>query len=126
MLLSSKAAEKRKVDKLYLLLSVMAVILIAIIGMFLLKAEDVSKSYIEPVENISSENISEDATSNMVNINTASKEELMLLNGIGEAKAESIIAYRKANPFKTTKEITNVKGIGDSIYELISDYICVE
>ena len=58
-----------------------------------------------------------------VNINTASKEELMSLKGIGAAKAEAIIAAR---PFKSTDEIKKVKGIGESIYNDIKDEIIVK
>jgi competence protein ComEA len=49
-----------------------------------------------------------------VNINTASKEELMSLKGIGETKAEAIIKHRKSHgKFKTVQELTAVKGLGD-------------
>ena len=58
-----------------------------------------------------------------VNINTASKEELMSLKGIGEAKAQAII---DARPFKMPEDIKNVKGISDKIYERIKAEIVVE
>jgi competence protein ComEA len=64
-------------------------------------------------------------TSSKVNINTATKEELMNLSGIGESKAIAIIAYRENQKFTTIEEITNVSGIGDSIYEKIKDNITV-
>ncbi|WP_390885771.1 ComEA family DNA-binding protein [Campylobacter lanienae] len=54
-----------------------------------------------------------------ININTANKNELMELPGIGEGKANAIIEYRAKNKFKTIDEIKNVSGIGDKIYENI-------
>ena len=61
---------------------------------------------------------------NKVNINTASKEELDTLPGIGESTANKIINYRKENgKFKTIEEIKEVSGIGDSKFEDIKDLI---
>lgn len=48
-----------------------------------------------------------------VNINTATKDELIAIPGIGPAKAQAILDYRKTNgPFKSVDDLKNVKGIG--------------
>ncbi|MBQ2745301.1 MAG: helix-hairpin-helix domain-containing protein [Lachnospiraceae bacterium] len=61
----------------------------------------------------------------LVNINTATKEELMTLPGIGESKAESIIAYRQENGgFKTIEDIMKISGIKDAAFSKIKNYIC--
>ena len=62
---------------------------------------------------------------NKVSLNHATKEELMKLSGIGEAKAVAIIEYRQNKNFESTEEIMNIKGIGKSIYEKIKDDISI-
>ena len=60
----------------------------------------------------------------IININTASAEDLSLLPGIGPALAERIIAYRQtAGSFQTIEDLLNVKGIGNTIFSRISKYI---
>ena len=62
--------------------------------------------------------------SSKISINSATKEELMSLPSIGEAKANAIIEYRQKNRlFKKIEDIKNVKGIGNALYEKIKDYI---
>ena len=66
------------------------------------------------------------ASGDKVNLNTASKEELMTLAGIGEAKAESIIRYREEHGnFRTTEDIKNVDGIKDGVFNKVKDQITV-
>ncbi|MBE6026993.1 MAG: hypothetical protein E7227_00115 [Clostridiales bacterium] len=59
----------------------------------------------------------------LVNINTATPDELKTLNGIGDAIAERIVEYRSSNAFKSKEDIMSVKGIGKGIYEKIKDHI---
>jgi competence protein ComEA len=61
----------------------------------------------------------------LVNINTASINELTSLTGIGESKALAIVAYRTKTPFKSIEELKNISGIGDSLYAKIKDNITV-
>ena len=62
-----------------------------------------------------------------VNINTASKDELMTLDGIGEAYADRIIEFRDKNgPFQNPEDLLKVKGIGEKTYEMNKDRIVVK
>lgn len=68
----------------------------------------------------------EEKNNDLININTASKEELMTLSGVGESKANSIIEYREQKGlFESINDITNVSGIGEAMYEKIKDHITV-
>ena len=62
----------------------------------------------------------------LVDINTASQEELEGLPGIGPTLAQAIIAYREENgPFARIEDIVNVSGIGSATYEDLKDLITV-
>lgn len=61
-----------------------------------------------------------------VNINVATKEELMELSGIGESTADKIIEYRKSQRFLEIEDIMNVSGIGKSKYDKIKEDIYVD
>ena len=61
-----------------------------------------------------------------VNINTANKEKLETLPGIGETTAQKIIEYIEQNwKFKTIEDLKNVSGIGDAKFNSLKDKIIV-
>lgn len=62
-----------------------------------------------------------------VNLNTATKDELMRLDHIGEVKAERIIQYRESNGnFEVIEDIMKIDGIGKKTFNKLKDYITVE
>lgn len=68
----------------------------------------------------------EQAGESSVNLNTATREELMTLPGIGEAKADAVIAYREENGgFSSPEEIMNISGIKEAVFSQIKDRITV-
>ena len=67
---------------------------------------------------------SSSSNTDVININTANKEQLMKISGVGKTKAEVIIAHREKNgDFKKKEDITKVRGIGKSTFEKIKDKI---
>lgn len=67
-----------------------------------------------------------EADGGLVNINTASSEQLCTLSGIGKSKAEAVIAYRNEHgAFARTEDIMKVAGIKQSGYDKIKDQITV-
>lgn len=73
---------------------------------------------------ITEDTTKEPTTQEKISLNTATKEQLMTLPNIGEAKAEDIIAYRTKNGnFTTIEDIMKVSGIGESIFAKIKENI---
>ena len=67
-----------------------------------------------------------DTEDSLININTASREQLESLPGIGESRAGDIIAYREANgPFQSIEDIQKISGIKSAIFAKIKDLITV-
>ncbi len=61
-----------------------------------------------------------------VNLNTATKEELDGVNGIGPVKAQAILDHRKKNgPFKSVNDLQNVKGFGDKSVDKVRSELTV-
>lgn len=96
-----------------------------------ISTEEIKKKIDEDILSVDKNNDAEETheenkkeDTKLVNINTASKEELLTINGIGESKAESIIKYREENgEFKAIEEIENVPGIGEALFEKVKEYI---
>lgn len=66
------------------------------------------------------------SVSDKININTAAKEELMTLSGIGASKAESILKYRQEHGnFQNIEELKKIEGIKDGVFNKIKDDITV-
>lgn len=67
-----------------------------------------------------------DKVSSVVNINTATKDELMTLRGVGESMAEKIIEYRENNgDFDKIEELKLISGMGESKFNMIKDFVVV-
>ena len=65
--------------------------------------------------------------SGRINLNTATVEDLCALNGIGESKAEAIIAYRmEIGAYKSIEQLKEVTGIGESLFNKIKSSVYIE
>ncbi|WP_073997758.1 ComEA family DNA-binding protein [Anaerococcus urinomassiliensis] len=100
-----------------------------------MKLEDEMKIYIPSIYEVSSDDAndtipiitsdSNDSSKNKVDINKASKEELMTLPNIGDKRADSILEYRESNKFESIEDLKNVNGIGEKFYQSLKDLITV-
>ena len=66
-----------------------------------------------------------DENNKLININTASLEDLIKIDGIGESKAEAIIKYRNEHLFTNLEELKNINGIGESTYNKIKESLTI-
>ena len=91
------------------------------------REENKSKDVIRIPTNVDSKSsLSDTSDSKLININTATKEELMSLSGVGESKASLIIKYRETNgAFSSIEEIMNITGIKEGLFNKVKDSICV-
>lgn len=61
-----------------------------------------------------------------INLNTCTAQELMMIDKIGETRANAIIAYREhLGGYTSVEQLKNISGIGDSIYNAIAPYVTV-
>lgn len=100
-----------------------------VIETFNITSDDTSNIEVpsKDVDNIeNTENIESDIINEKIDINTASKEELMSIKGIGAKTADNIISYRENTPFTNIEDIKNVKNIGEKNYIKIEPYIMVK
>lgn len=126
--------------RITIVLTIICITIITAIGTIMLRMESKSTIAVETTESsndteqaIDKINSSETEKTKyspeihgLININTANKETLMLLDGIGEIKAAAIINYRTQKQFSSVSDIMNIKGIGEKTYEKIKDKICVK
>ena len=93
------------------------------------EAQDGQQIYVPSIEEASGGEASEagvpaEASDGKMNLNTAAKEQLMTLTGIGEAKAAAIIRYREENGgFRSIEELMEVEGIKEGVFNKIKDQI---
>lgn len=85
--------------------------------------EDEMKIYIPTLEEVE---LSKTQDSGKINLNTATKDQLMTLPGVGESKANSIIEYREENGgFQKIEDIMEISGIKEGLFAQIKDYIVI-
>ena len=90
------------------------------------KISDGQKIYVPSFEEAENQTITEEEEDGQVNLNTASKEVLMTLPGIGEVKAEAIIHYReKKGSFTSIDELKEIEGIKEGVFNKIKDHVKV-
>ncbi len=103
--------------------AILASIVLACIGIFTAMPAGVSCAGVFDDANDTAQ--SEDMQS-IVNLNTASKEDLVQISGIGPILADRIIAYRSENgPFASVEDIMSVKGVGEAKFKKIESMITI-
>ena len=62
----------------------------------------------------------------VINVNNATREELMQLPGIGKVKADAIITYREQHRFEVPQDLTKVSGIGTALFNQLQPLVTTE
>ncbi len=92
------------------------------------KVSDGQKLYVPSQEEAAGQDVDargmEETDDGRVNLNTASKEELMTLSGIGEVKAEAILRYREEKGgFTSIEELKEIEGIKEGVFNKVKDQV---
>ncbi len=112
----------------WILVGITAAFLCLLIGIFV--GRNLTGAYI-PLDKATADNSSNATTQSQqydgkIDINTATKEQLQLLPGVGETTAQKILDYRNENgSFQTIEDLLNVSGIGEKKLEQMKPYIKV-
>lgn len=112
-----------------ILLILAAIIILVMLELPSETSEQVSGIVVKSPETTTVENTTYASANNgtkIINLNTATLEELDTLQGIGESRARSIIAYREhLGGYTSIEQIKDISGISDTIFDNIKDQITV-
>ena len=87
----------------------------------------VGENVVDVTTNTSASTATSQAKSGLVNLNTATEADFQTISGIGQKRAQDIIAYREANgKFKSVDDLKNVTGIGAKTLEKLKEYVTVD
>lgn len=108
-------------------LFVLTVVFVAVlVGVFVLRHRFMPQLYSQTLLDLSTEAADKPEVTGLIDLNTASLRELMVLPGIGVTIAQRILDYRAANGgFRSMEELKTIKGISQALFESIADYITV-
>jgi competence protein ComEA len=89
--------------------------------------DSIKKQVLELKDKPYETNTKKEPAEKSINLNTATREELMTISGIGEKTAGNIFSYReKTGKFKTLDELMNVKGIGNAKFAKFKKYLYIK
>jgi len=112
------------------LVSLYSILLISIsfsLGLFIsLNNENPSINNQTQIVNISEKQDQQEKNENLINLNTATKEELLSLPGIGEKIADDILKYRQNNKFISIYDLKKIKYIGEVKFNNLIDLVVIE